>query len=803
MAFGFSVSNNQIQTIRKLNSLRLYKDAQFFRYQIPAEITTATFVLNATQSDIQVNSSLVESVWGASQSTIPPSLVPTPTPPPPPKLLNLTILTVYQKKATKFYRSLLSTACKRPLDVTFVLRWGSLPLLTIKNATKPENFIFDDQQEQYRVDLKTDSRLVMLNISNPLPGDWYGIAFIKQIDDKISQKGLERECFYRLESNVSLETSPATFKEATVLTSTQSSPLEQSLMIDRINDNQTSPALYYKFYLTSKEYGAKIVINNCHYRATNNVRHHPIQSAPPSYQMGITPYDQSNQTLSSGNVTCPIKVNFRLLALPSSSKHDYTFDCRSNHSNGGVVEVHHGKCVIDLPTYSPNEWNYIQIEAADATSAVATIFEPRTKILHGSINFTIQLLVGQEAFLYNYFNDQQCQLASGGGMISTTTHNPLLMYPNNYGLHNEPGSVATAVPNNVAPPKLNSLNSVINSGNQINPPRSGADFGLTPPKSPVINSEKPRSTARPAIPHNGNEDSLDYEEENEESNQVVKASKLDKRSPDQGNRERKKNQDRRKEERRLKKLKNKNRKTNAQRSQCQFDPAKILNTLDEDELANMTTYNIVNLNRYQAPENFEFRYSYLNTLNWLNGSNLTVSPFLEVDNDRFSLINFTIIPQFDIGGSLVIDFAISPQTLHNHQNVSAILCLTHNRMPPIISASTFGSRYINSCHGHLVSNTSVANFTTDGSPIQTLAVPYPRPGTWYLSVVIRCYSEDETLEELLMNNDYSCDYNNRTAVLIDIRSSACYNGKCLNGGKCMQYLNGGILYSTCSCRAGK
>lgn len=820
----FSVSNNQFQTIRKLSSLRLYKDAQFFRYQIPAEISTATFVLNASQSDVQVNTTFAPSLWGPSPSTIPASLVPKPTPPPTHKYINFTILTVYSQKVTKFYSSLLSTSCRKPLDVSFVLRWGSLPLLSIKNSTAPENFIFNNQSEQYQVDLKTDSQNVVFNLTNPLPGDWYGIAYIKQVNDKISQKGLERECFYQLMSSLTMETI-RTNKEATILTTALSSPLKQSLLIDH-HDNQSE--LFYKFYSSTKEHGAKIVINNCQFQASSNLRHHPIQTSSSSamYPLpaNIMSYDQTqNHSLFAANVSCPIRVNMRLLALPSSTKQDFTFDCKSNHSNG-QVEVRNGKCIIDLPTYAPNEWNYIQIVPSLYDSKQSVMFESRTRPVYGSINFTIQLLIGQEAFLYNFFNDQQCQsttLMSPNSGMPSTTHNPILSYQNNFGIHNEAHNVynkfiTTAASNIVAPPKVNSvsLNNDINT-NQINPSVNAEDFSLKSTESAKIKPKPPVSvepnnhgashaTEPPVIHNNGNEDSIDYEDEEEEDE---KSNQLDKRSADQSaiNKDRKKS-DRRKEERRLKKLKNKNRQKNknAQKlsSECQFDPIKILSTLDEDDLSNMTTFNTINLTRYQASDNFEFRYSYLNADTFVNNVNHTASAFVEVENDRLSLANFTIIPQFDIGGSFVIDFSISPLTNHTHQNVSAILCLTHNRLPPIYQSAS-GYRWDEACYGYLVSNTSVANFTTDGSPIRTLAVPYPQPGTWFISLAIRCYSEDDTLEDLMTSNEFSCDYLNKTSVLIDIRSSACYNSRCLNGGKCQQYLNGGILYSTCSCRAGK
>jgi hypothetical protein len=88
----------------------------------------------------------------------------------------------------------------------------------------------------------------------------------------------------------------------------------------------------------------------------------------------------------------------------------------------------------------------------------------------------------------------------------------------------------------------------------------------------------------------------------------------------------------------------------------------------------------------------------------------------------------------------------------------------------------------------------------DGTSLKSIHIPYPRPGNWYISLKVECYLyELEANEE--ENITMPCDLN-KTSVLLDITSAPCLHSKCYNRGKCLQYLNGGILFSSCSCRAG-
>lgn len=90
---------------------------------------------------------------------------------------------------------------------------------------------------------------------------------------------------------------------------------------------------------------------------------------------------------------------------------------------------------------------------------------------------------------------------------------------------------------------------------------------------------------------------------------------------------------------------------------------------------------------------------------------------------------------------------------------------------------------------------------SDGGEVRTLILPYPRAGLYYVNLTPTCYYQEHEWDEIEMIA-VQCWANSTTSVLIDIQSSACLDGKCGVHGKCLQYLSGGILFSTCACRGG-
>lgn len=65
------------------------------------------------------------------------------------------------------------------------LQYGSLPLG--KNETFPDNFYLD-RTDVREVNINSDNKTTHLDLSHPLPGDWFAIAYIPDKDTKLRPK---------------------------------------------------------------------------------------------------------------------------------------------------------------------------------------------------------------------------------------------------------------------------------------------------------------------------------------------------------------------------------------------------------------------------------------------------------------------------------------------------------------------------------------------------------------------------------------------------------------------------------------
>ena len=197
--------------------------------------------------------------------------------------------------------------------------------------------------------------------------------------------------------------------------------------------------------------------------------------------------------------------------------------------------------------------------------------------------------------------------------------------------------------------------------------------------------------------------------------------------------------------------------------------------------------NLISLTRYDTINSLEFKYSHVDATDFKPNQNVSV--FFDVPNDRTSVLEFGIIPQSDIGGTLSIDFAISPFTNISQQNYSLTLCLQFERIG-----------FSPNCLRELKLNTSSTDFA-DRNAIKTILIPYPKPGNWFITLKVNCYLYDYPWDQTEQIGTNVCEKNS-TSVLLDIASAPCLHSKCANRGKCIQYLSGGVLFSSCSCKAG-
>ncbi|XP_069936970.1 transmembrane protein 8B isoform X4 [Cherax quadricarinatus] len=163
-----------------------------------------------------------------------------------------------------------------------------------------------------------------------------------------------------------------------------------------------------------------------------------------------------------------------------------------------------------------------------------------------------------------------------------------------------------------------------------------------------------------------------------------------------------------------------------------------------------------------------------------NGS---VPLLLNITSASPTLLAFHLEPIIDIGGTLSVELAISPYMNVSKHNFSVAGCVALGlREEP--DASGQCSR------GHSL----LVNTSTQNDAVTVLLIPFPEPGSWYLTLTPTCYliNASEVVE---------CSVNEVT-VVFSVTSASCLQGKCGRYGSCVQYISGGFIFSTCVCDAG-
>ncbi|XP_022257740.1 transmembrane protein 8A-like [Limulus polyphemus] len=133
-----------------------------------------------------------------------------------------------------------------PKPVSVYLQYGSYPVVNPQNETFPRGFHLR-RQHLHHVTLLTNSETAQLNISCPLSGDWYAIAFVAEKFDNIVQMGSYLPCQAWLTSNLITET----VEEVPTLSPGQ--PLPQ----------QISAPHYYRFYAPRDTWSVTVTVTSC------------------------------------------------------------------------------------------------------------------------------------------------------------------------------------------------------------------------------------------------------------------------------------------------------------------------------------------------------------------------------------------------------------------------------------------------------------------------------------------------------------------------------------------------------------
>ncbi|XP_042898930.1 transmembrane protein 8B [Parasteatoda tepidariorum] len=239
----------QILEARQLYPLRSYKDIQLFQYTVPPQVTFASF----------------------------------------------------QYKANGSFHCPLKT-------IAVYLQYGSYPVMSLQNSSYP-NFFVVQRMYLHDITLLSDAKPVLINITNPLPGNWYAAAFLVENTERISQKGLFVPC------------------QSFLSTSLKMSMADN--IANLLHNSETSLQLFsaktYRFFAPKISWFSKISITNC-----------------------------------SLVEKCPVIIRARQLGLPSTSEDVKTVNC--NESDLCMLKF--------VPAVS--DWNYISIENLNTDSVELT-----------------------------------------------------------------------------------------------------------------------------------------------------------------------------------------------------------------------------------------------------------------------------------------------------------------------------------------------------------------------------------------------------------------------------------------------
>ncbi|XP_013784143.2 transmembrane protein 8B-like isoform X2 [Limulus polyphemus] len=171
------------------------------------------------------------------------------------------------------------------------------------------------------------------------------------------------------------------------------------------------------------------------------------------------------------------------------------------------------------------------------------------------------------------------------------------------------------------------------------------------------------------------------------------------------------------------------------------------------------------------------------------GNNSSVPAQIYVSTEVPTLMRFDVFPLQDIGGTLALKLAL-PATEDERTNDFSVEACVEYGLRPILTPS-----------GACLTQMSVlVNSSSWYTRLKTLMIPYPQAGSWYISLLSRCYLEERN-NNASNTLDVTCN-SSKIPVIVQISSLPCILGKCGDHGKCYQYISGGFIFSTCVCSAG-
>ncbi|XP_053394085.1 post-GPI attachment to proteins factor 6-like [Mercenaria mercenaria] len=184
--------------------------------------------------------------------------------------------------------------------------------------------------------------------------------------------------------------------------------------------------------------------------------------------------------------------------------------------------------------------------------------------------------------------------------------------------------------------------------------------------------------------------------------------------------------------------------------------------------------------------NVKFRHKFA----FINGSGMKDISLTLAENQSRG-IPFSLRDGQDTGGSLVVKLKLKQITTvdPNDLNVKVDICLHRDVVPVNVD--------ILHCENGYQGN--VSSRAPEGQGSHKVVVPYPQAGIWVLAMMMQCFKPPK-------NNNSDIVFMPCGAVTaelnVTIATDACVEGECSNHGRCINYLNGQVLCTTCRCNSG-
>ncbi|CAG0886422.1 unnamed protein product [Darwinula stevensoni] len=137
-------------------------------------------------------------------------------------------------------------------NVSLLLQHGSYPVTSIDGGKFPENFYFP-LVTTYTLQSLSDSSLHWVNVTNPIPGHWYILAYLNSEDDRITQKDLAVKCL----ATVYIEGEYHVTNDVIIIL-----PQVHDYQDIKLYQSVTGSQLY-KFYVPSDTWRVRVNITKC------------------------------------------------------------------------------------------------------------------------------------------------------------------------------------------------------------------------------------------------------------------------------------------------------------------------------------------------------------------------------------------------------------------------------------------------------------------------------------------------------------------------------------------------------------